>query len=105
MSNINHREHQMEQAPAPIRVAHARMKKTAELLLSASYWVIDQDEARDRDYNLRNIVEYAHQMIDEAYAFRDACRGNPLPVCPACGEPLELTIDNRCTSCNEKVTL
>ena len=60
------------QTPA-VRKAYAALDKTAESVISMARWALDQDD-KDHSYYLDRAIEYAHELIDAAYAYRDAVK-------------------------------
>ena len=43
------------------------------------YWAFDPDEKEGGMYNCRNLLEHAHELVDQAHEFRARVRANPPP--------------------------
>ena len=66
---------------AKVRNAYADLEEAASSVTQMARWALDQDD-KDHSYYFDRAIEYAHELIDLAYAYRDAVKQDGVYVEP-----------------------
>ena len=67
------------QAPEVIK-ALTDLVKSASGIVQYAHWALDPAEKDGGAYYAQNLLEHAHELVDQAHAFRLALKANPPPT-------------------------
>ena len=79
MTMTEYRQQRLAEQHPDVQGAAKDIRQTLDDIKNNMHWAIAPGEKDGGAYYCHNLLDYAHQLVDQVHAYRNAVKANPPP--------------------------